>query len=238
MEDWQARTKLLLTEEGANQLSNTKILIVGVGGVGGFAAEFLTRAGCGRIAIADNDRIQPSNRNRQVQALTNNQGESKAEVLGSRLRLINPQLELSIHDTWMDSDTIRQVLDMEKPDYVVDAIDTLTSKTELLVQCVKSQIPVVSSMGSGGKLDPSLVKIADINETNHCRLAYAVRKRLHRQDIYTGITAVYSPEPVDRNRMVHEISHGKASTVGTISYMPPLFAAHITSVIIRSIARE
>ena len=235
MEHWLSRTELLIGEEGLKKLARSHVLVAGLGGVGGYAAEQLCRAGIGKFTIIDGDIITPSNRNRQILALASNEGKPKAELMAQRLLDINPDARVSIIGEYLKEDRFTAILD-HPYDYVVDAIDTLTPKVELLSESVRKGIPVVSSMGSGGKLHPERVEINDISNTHHCKFAYMVRKYLHRRGIFTGITAVYSPEPVNR-KAIREITgeENKRSVVGTISYMPPVFGCFCASVVIREI---
>jgi len=235
MEHWTERTALLIGDEGVQKLSRAHVLVAGLGGVGGYAAELLCRAGIGKLTIIDGDTLHPTNRNRQILALLSNEGKNKAEVMASRLKDINPVIELEVISAFLKEDQFPALLD--KPyDYVIDAIDTLTPKVYLLAGTVKKGHPVVSSMGSGGRLHPEKIRVADIAESHHCRFAYIVRKYLHRLGIRTGITVIYSPEPVARET-IREISgeENKRSVVGTISYMPPIFGCYCASVVIRDL---
>jgi len=226
---------MLIGEEGLKKLARSHVLVAGLGGVGGYAAEQLCRAGIGKFTIIDGDIITPSNRNRQILALASNEGKPKAELMAQRLLDINPDARVSIIGEYLKEDRFTAILD-HPYDYVVDAIDTLTPKVELLSESVRKGIPVVSSMGSGGKLHPERVEINDISNTHHCKFAHMVRKYLHRRGIFTGITAVYSPEPVNR-KAIREVTgeENKRSVVGTISYMPPVFGCFCASVVIREI---
>jgi len=238
MEHWLSRTELLIGPEKIARLATSHVLVAGLGGVGGYAAEQLCRAGIGELTLIDGDRIVPTNRNRQVIALISNDGLPKAEVMAKRLTDINPAIKLNIMQEYIKEDRFETVL--SKPfDFVVDAIDTLTPKVALLHDAVKMGYPVVSSMGSGGKLAPERVEISDIADSHHCRFAYMVRKYLHRKGVFTGITVVYSPEPINR-KSVREVSgeENKRSVVGTISYMPPVFGCFCASVVIRNIISD
>lgn len=235
MENWLERTSLLLGEERLNKLKSSHVLIVGLGGVGAYAAENLCRSGIGRMTIVDGDVIHPSNKNRQLIALDSTMHQRKAEVVGRRLRDINPALQLTVLDEYLRDERLHDVV-VAPYDYVVDAIDTLSPKTFLIVDALKAGHRLVSSMGSGGKLDPSLIKVADISQSHSCRLAYMVRKRLHRQGITTGFKVVFSPEPVPDEAVVHITGEAnKLTTVGTISYIPPIFGAVLASVVIRDL---
>lgn len=237
MENWLERTSLLLGEERLNILKGSHVLVVGLGGVGAYAAENLCRAGIGQLTIADGDVIHPSNKNRQLIALESTMHQRKAQVVGDRLRDINPDLQLTILDEYLRDERLNEVV-AGPYDYVVDAIDTLSPKTFLIVNALRRGHRLVSSMGSGGKLDPSLIRVADISESHSCRLAYMVRKRLHRQGITTGFSVVFSPEPVPDEAIVHVAGEAnKLTTVGTISYMPPIFGAVLASVVIRHLIK-
>ena len=195
--EWLSRTELLLGDEGIKKLSKANVLVVGLGGVGVYAAEMICRAGVGSMTIVDGDDVHITNLNRQLLALNSNMGRPKAEVMAERLLDINPSLKLEVLSEFLRDERTREVLD-KGFDYVVDAIDTLSPKVFLIYHAVQRHIPVVSSMGSGGKMDPEKVSIDDISKTTNCHLARMLRKRLHRLGITTGVKAVYSIEPVDK----------------------------------------
>lgn len=236
MTDWLARTELILGAEGLKKMKEAKILVVGLGGVGAYAAEMICRAGVGSMTIVDGDTIHASNRNRQLPALKSTEGLAKAEVMGQRLKDINPDIELIVIQEYIKDEKMVEILDIGF-DYVVDAIDTLSPKIFLIYHSLQRKFPVVSSMGAGGKFDPSRISISDISETTDCSLARILRKRLHRLGIRKGFTAVYSPEVIDKSKIV-PISgeQNKASVVGTISYMPAAFGIACASVVIRDLA--
>jgi len=235
MEDWLNRTELLIGREKLNIIANSHILVAGLGGVGGYAAEQLCRAGVGELTLIDGDTVQPTNLNRQLIGLTSKLYRKKVEVMADRLRDINPEIKLNLIGEYIKEDRFPEILD-RKYDFVVDAIDTLTPKVALLAAAVKNKHKTVSSMGSGGRLSPEKVMIADIAESHHCKFAYIVRKYLHRIGIYSGITVVYSPEQVSK-KAIREVSdeENKRSVVGTISYMPPVFGCFCASVVIRGL---
>jgi len=188
------------------------------------------------MTIVDGDNIHPTNRNRQLPALKSTEGLAKAEVMGQRLLDINPELRLTVIPEYIKDDRMLEIVNRGF-DYVVDAIDTLSPKIFLIYHSMQAGIPVVSSMGAGGKFDPSMVSIRDISETTDCPLARILRKRLHRLGIRDGFTAVYSPELVDKSKIVATNGEqNKASVVGTISYMPALFGIGCASVVIRDLA--
>jgi len=233
--DWLSRNRLLAGNDVLERLKSSNVLVVGLGGVGAYAAEMICRAGVGKMTIVDGDRVHPSNRNRQLIALKSNEGLPKAFLMGERLRNINPALDLTIINEYLKDDRMTEVLDMGF-DYLVDAIDTLSPKVFLIRHAVSRKIPVVSSMGSGGKVDPLRISICDISETTDCPLARILRKRLHKLGIRDGITAVYSNEKTDKAKIIPtEGEPNKASIVGTISYMPAAFGIACSSVVIRDL---
>lgn len=235
--NWLSRTNLLIGEKSLGKLNKSHILVVGLGGVGSVAAEMICRAGVGTITIADGDVFNTTNRNRQIGAILQTEGKSKAKVIAEKLMNINPNLILNINANYIKGEDMPLLLNTPF-DYVIDAIDTLTPKVYLLYHCVQNKLNVVSSMGSGGKLNPTMIKIDDIAKTNHCDFAYDIRKRLHKLNVYSGITAVYSPEIVSKESKItihHELN--KKSIVGTISYMPVMFGCYCAYVAIENITK-
>lgn len=235
MSDWQQRTELLLDSETITKLHVSHVLVVGLGGVGAYAAEMVARAGVGRMTIVDADVVAPSNINRQLVALHSTIGQSKAAVLNSRLRDINPEIELTVIQEYIKDDATDALLDAARYDYVVDAIDTLSPKVALIKGCLDRGFPLVSSMGAGAKIDPTLIEVKDIGKTHHCPLAHMLRKRLHKHGIYKGFDAVFSAEPPMEGAMIECDEQNKKSNVGTISYMPAVFGCAAASVVIRGL---
>ncbi len=233
--NWQQRTLLQVGENNLKQLNQSHILVVGLGGVGSYAAEMLCRAGIGEITIVDHDTIHPTNINRQLLALHSTIGRKKTEVLAERLMDINPQLKLHSYDWYIKDEKALTLL--ENPyHYIVDAIDTLSPKVFLIYHALKKGFRLVSSMGAGGKYDPSLIKVADIAESYNCKFARIVRKRLHKLGIHDGFKVVFSPEEVNENRIILTKNEpNKNSIVGTISYMPAIFGCYCASVVIRDL---
>lgn len=233
--NWNSRTHLLLGEEGVKKLASSHVLVVGLGGVGAYAAEQLARAGIGKMTIVDCDTVNVTNKNRQLLALDSTVGRPKVEVMAERIRDINPDVEVVALNQYLKDQSIIDL--MEQPfDYIVDAIDTLAPKVFLLYYAVLNKQNIVSCMGSGGKLDPSMIQVADIAKSHNCRLAFYVRKRLHRLGIREGITVVFSPEKVaDSAVSIEEQTENKIATVGTISYMPAMFGCYCASHVIREI---
>jgi tRNA A37 threonylcarbamoyladenosine dehydratase len=232
---WLDRTELLIGKEKLEKLKNSHVLIVGLGGVGAYAAEQICRAGVGKMTIVDGDVVEDSNRNRQLPALISNTGKPKAEILAARFKDINPALELTVINDYIAGDKTDELLNSQKFDYVVDAIDTLSPKVFLIFRAVKLGLPVISSMGAGGKIDPQKVQVADISKSYNCNLARTIRKRLSRLGIKKGVNVVFSSELIDKNTVRLEEGKNKKSTVGTISYMPPVFGCFVSSVVIRDL---
>lgn len=238
MKDWMQRTELLLGEENMRRLAQAHVLVVGLGGVGAYAAEMICRAGVGRMTVADADEVSVSNINRQLVALHSTVGRSKAEVLAERLRDINPEIELTVVDKYIRDELTYELLDSARFDYVVDAIDTLSPKAALIKGALDRGYRVVSSMGAGAKTDPSLMEIRDISASHHCPLAHMLRKRLHKMGIRTGFWAVFSPEPLREGAMILCEETNKKSNVGTVSYLPAVFGCGCASVVVRGLIGE
>ena len=214
---------MLLGEEGLARLKAARVVVVGLGGVGAMAAEMLVRSGVGEMVVVDADVVGETNINRQIPALHSTVGRSKCSVMRERLMDINPGLKLRCIEEYLDEKGIPAVLDGIEADCVVDAIDTLSPKIALIQYCLGHGLFLVSSMGSGSKMDATRVRVADISETFQCPLAHMLRKRLHKLGITTGFRAVFSTERPDRASVVLEESRNKKSQTGTISYLPAVF---------------
>jgi tRNA A37 threonylcarbamoyladenosine dehydratase len=232
---WMSRTQLLLGDGSMHKLIASHVLVVGLGGVGGISAEMIVRAGVGRMTIIDADVVEASNRNRQVPALVSTDGMQKADVLGRRLLDINPALDLTIINQFLNLENRDALLGDATFDYAVDCIDTLTPKVHFIKYCLDTGIPIVSSMGAGAKVDPEMIKIIYISVTYNCKLAYYVRKKLHSLGIYNGLKVVFSPERASEKRIVLIENGPKKSVIGTISYMPAIFGCTLASVVIRDL---
>lgn len=231
-----SRSQLLLGDEKVTALMGKNVLVVGLGGVGGICAEMIARAGVGRMTIVDGDTVDLSNCNRQVVALHSTEKQNKTDVLAARLKDINPLIELTVVNDFLKDEKTFALLDNGGFDYVVDCIDTLSSKVFLIKGCVERGIPVVSSLGAGGKVDPSQVQVTDISKTYQCNLAKYVRKYLRKLNIKNGVTVVFSPEEADQSRIIEtEKAYPKKSIIGTISYMPAIFGCTAASVVIRKL---
>lgn len=235
---WLERTELLLGAEKLALLRKARVLVVGLGGVGAYAAEMLARSGIGYLTLADADDVSPSNINRQLVALHSTVGQAKTEILAARIRDINPAIGLTLLKEYVRDEATDALLDSAPFDYVVDAIDTLSPKVNLIKGALDRRIPLVSSMGAGAKTDPTLIEIRDISKSHHCPLAHMLRKRLHKIGIRKGFHVVFSPEPVREGALILCEETNKKSNVGTISYMPPLFGCHCASVVIRGLLGE
>lgn len=231
-----SRTQLLLDDEKIERLMNSHVLVVGLGGVGGICAEMIARSGVGKMTIVDADTVDLSNANRQIPALHSTVGKPKAGVMAERLKDINPNLELTVLQEYLAPPRTKELLQSTPFDYAVDCIDTLSPKVDFIHSCIELGIPIVSSLGAGGKVDPLQVTIADIAETYQCNLAKYVRKKLNQLGVRSGVTVVFSPEEVEQEKIVvTEKAFPKKSIIGTISYMPAIFGIMVSSVVIRGL---
>lgn len=232
---WLSRTELLIGEEKLRHLTRQHVMVVGLGGVGSFAAEFIARSGIGKMTIIDGDVVDPTNRNRQLPALATNHGISKALIMEERLRAINPEIELNVVKSFVNPEMVEEQLSLQ-PDYVIDAIDSITPKITFLKLAFEKKVRVVSSMGAGAKLDPTRLQVVDISKTYNCPFAQQIRKNLKNHGIRTGIKVVFSPEdPIKESLMLTDGKNFKKSAYGTISYLPAVFGATAASVVIRDL---
>lgn len=235
---WLQRTQLLLGEESIDLLKNLHVLVIGLGGVGSYAAEFLARAGVGRMTIVDGDTVDITNTNRQLPALHSTVGQAKADVMATRIRDINPEVDLRVINSFLGPEEVKELITPEF-NYVFDCIDSIQPKQYIVVTCKQKGIRVVSSMGAGGRIDPSQVRVADISETYNCPFAQQVRKGLKRKGVRRGVTVVFSSELVDiSTMMLTDGSKFKRSFYGTCSYIPALFGLHMASVVVKDIVAE
>lgn len=233
--EWMSRTVQLLGEEKCSVLRDSHVLVVGLGGVGSAAAEYLVRSGIGSITLVDNDKVQATNINRQVPALHSTIGKSKVEVMKSRLKDINPDLKIRVKESYVNEDTLEMVL-AEPYDFVVDAIDTLTPKILFIEKVYKMGIPLASSMGSGGKTDPTKITIADFKKTYNCRLAFFLRKKLRKMGVNGGFKVVFSTELTNKDLLLEtEDEPNKKSILGTVAYIPAVFGAMLASIVIEGL---
>ena len=234
MNEWQQRTRLLMGEEKMERIRQSHVLVVGVGGVGAYAAEMLCRAGVGRLTLADADTVQPTNLNRQLPALHSTLGQPKVEVLAARFRDINPDIQLTLLPAFLKDDAIPALLDAAPYSFVVDAIDTLAPKCHLIAEALRRRLKIVCSMGAGAKSDITQIRFADIWDTYHCGLSKAVRKRLQKMGIRHKVPVVFSTEQADPKAvMLTDDERNKKSTCGTVSYMPAVFGCYLAEYVIR-----
>lgn len=237
--DWLIRTALLVGEEKIEKLQHSRVMVVGLGGVGSFAAEFLCRSGIGQMTIIDGDTVDISNKNRQLPALDSTIGKGKAAVMEERMRDINPQIQLTAIPMFQEPHDMRKLIDDGDYDYVLDCIDSFQPKLNLIRCCLEAEIPFISSMGAGGRINPEFVRIAPIETTRNCPFAQQVRKSLRRQKIQASFPVVFSDEQVIPKSM--ETTDGtryKKSYYGTISYMPALFGLQMASYVIRRLMEK
>ncbi len=237
MAKWQERAELLFKAEGLQNLKNSNVLIVGVGGVGSFAAEFLARAGVGNLTIVDGDVVDITNINRQLPALHSTIGMSKIEVVGNRLMDINPELNLTKVQEFLSPERAFEIVE-EKYDYVLDCIDSVTPKLNLIIGAKRKRVKIISSMGAGGKMEASKVKVADITNTVNCMFAKTIRRRLKEFKI-DKLKVVFSSEIQDETSLkMTDGSNYKKSFYGTNSYMPGLFGLYMAETVIRYLIKR
>jgi len=234
--DWLERTELLIGNQQLEKLATSNVLIVGLGGVGSFAAEFICRAGVGKMTIIDGDTVDKTNKNRQLPALNSTIGLSKAAVMASRFLDINPDLDLRVIDKFQQPEDNINLIQGETFDYVMDCIDSVSPKIYLIKTCFDMNQRFISSMGAGGKLDASTVKIADISKSYNCPFARTIRKRLKRHNIRKGFKVVFNHGELLRDSMkLTDGSNYKKSFYGTISYMPALFGLRMAAEVIQDL---
>ena len=238
MEQWQERTAMLVGEEMLEHFHSSTVAVIGVGGVGGYAAEMVVRAGVGSLIILDSDEVSVTNKNRQLLALDSTVGRPKCDVLAERLLEINPSLKLTVIKEYLEAEKAHDVLGAYKIDFLVDAIDTLSPKLHLIKYCVDNGIPLVSSMGAGAKFDATKVRLTDVSKSFNCPLAYIVRKRLRHMGIRKGFQVVFSEELPDRESIVPCEDRNKKSQVGTISYIPAVFGCVCAQAVIQGLMEK
>ena len=235
--DWKERTLRLIGEEGNSALEKSHVLIVGLGGVGSWAAEHIVRAGIGELSIVDADKVTVSNINRQLPALHSTIGRNKTEVISERLLDINPELKLHSYSIFFKEDARDKLFLNQSYDYVLDCIDTLSPKINLIRTCLEKNIPLISSLGSGAKTDHTAIKISDISKSYNCKLGRMLRKRLHKMEIYSGFKVIFSSEKPNDDAVFEDEGENKKSNAGTISYLPSLFGTMMAAEVILDILR-
>lgn len=237
--NWLERTELLIKENGIEKLQNANLLVIGLGGVGSFAAEFLARAGVGQMTIVDGDTVDITNINRQLPALHSTLGKSKVDVVAERLLDINPALELFKINEFLSPERMEEVIDSQKFNYILDCIDSVTPKITLLKMAKRKKVKIVSCMGAGGKVDPSKVMVRDISKTHNCFLARHVRKRLKKEHVNKGIRCVFSNEiQSEESLKMTDGANYKRSFYGTISYIPAIFGLYAAAEVIAYLTKD
>lgn len=233
---WLSRTELIVGREGLEKLANKHVLVVGLGGVGSFAAEFIGRSGIGEMTIIDGDVVDISNVNRQLPATQLNVGQSKAEWMEQRLLSINPGLKINTIRQFLNPHDMTTLLEENEFDYVVDCIDSFTPKMHLIEGAKKRGFKLVSSMGAGGKVDPTQIKVVDFGDTYQCKLAKMLRKRLKKKKIYGGFKAVFSSEEVIKESlMLTDGRNFKKSAYGTMSFLPAAFGCACAATVVNDL---
>ncbi len=234
--EWQQRSELLLGKDKMERLRKSHVLIVGLGGVGAYAAEMICRAGVGEMTIVDADIVQPSNINRQLPALHSTIGKLKAQVLAERFKDINPAVRLNVFPVYLKDEDIPALLDGGHYDFIIDAIDTVSPKCYLIYHALLRGIKIISSMGAGAKRDITQIRFADLWETYHCGLSKAVRKRLQKMGMRRSLPVVFSTEQADERAIVLvDGEKNKKSTTGTICYIPAVFGCYLAEYVIRKL---
>lgn len=235
---WQERAELLFKPEGIEVLKNANVLIVGLGGVGSFAAEFIVRAGVGNLTIVDGDTVDITNVNRQLPALHSTVGQPKVDIVGDRLMDINPELNLTRVQEFLSPERATEIVTKDF-DYVLDCIDSITPKLNLIVAAKKAKVKVISNMGAGGKMLAGKVVVKDISKTDVCPLAKVIRRRLRKMGVNKGVKAVFSLEKPDESSLkMTDGSNYKRSFFGTNSWMPGLFGLHSAETVIRHLLKK
>jgi len=237
-DNWLDRTELLLGKERLEELKFSHVLIVGLGGVGAYAAEMLCRSGIGNLTIVDADTVHASNINRQLPALHSTIGQPKAALLEARLKDINPEANIIALQEFLKDERTIELLDNNRFDFVVDAIDSISPKVFLIYHSLMRKIPIISALGAGGKMDLSKIEITDISKTYQCALAKIVRKKLKDLGILNGLPVVFSSEPVSKESIILvEDEQNKKSSAGTISYLPAVFGCYLAQYVIMNIRK-
>lgn len=239
MANWLERTELIVGKDALEKLEKSHVLIVGLGGIGSFAGEFIARAGVGKMTIIDGDVFDPTNKNRQLTALDSTIGRNKAVVLAERIKDINPNIELNIIEEFVVPERVWEILRQEKPDYVMDCIDSVSPKLEWIIACIALKIKIISHLGAGGKIDPTKVQIAKLDKTYNCKLSTHIKKRLKRHGVtYRRVKAVFSSELQQKHSLkLTDGSNFKRSFYGTVSYMPALFGLIGASEVIKDLSK-
>lgn len=236
---WLSRMTALVGEEKLEKLINSHVLVVGLGGVGSYAAEFIARAGVGKMTIVDGDVVDPSNRNRQLPALVSTHGVSKADWMAARIKDINPEIKLNVIKEFLSPEKAYEIVGKYEYDYIIDAIDSITPKINLIKAAYALKRKIVMSGGAGGKVDPTQLTVSDLSKTYNCVFVKTIRKRLKKDKIYKGIKVVFSSElPYKSSLIMTDGTNFKKSAYGTVSYLPAAFGGVCASVVIRDLMTE
>ncbi len=226
------RFEMLLGKDALDKLSSSSVAVFGIGGVGSYVCEALARCSIGNLTLIDNDTVSISNLNRQLIALNSTIGKLKTEVMGERIKDINPNAKITLHNMFFSSENSDKI-DFSQFDYIVDAIDTVSSKLHLIEICNNSNINIISSMGTGNKLDPSLFTISDISKTHTCPLARVMRKELKERGI-NSLKVLWSPE----KPITPLFSKNNKHTPGSVSFVPSVAGLMIAGEVIRDIINK
>ena len=236
MENQFTRTQLMLGDDAMKVLKSSRVAVFGVGGVGGYTAEALARSGIGEIDLIDNDTVCLSNLNRQIIATHSTLGIPKVEAARARLLDINPSIKVNIHNTFFSAENADE-FDFESYDYIVDAIDTVSAKIELVLRADKANVPIMSSMGAGNKLDPTLFEVSDIYKTSVCPLARVMRYELKKRKI-KRLKVVYSKEqPIKPQFQRSELPEGKRQIPASVAFVPSVAGLIIAGEVIKDLAK-
>lgn len=233
-EAWDSRTRTLLGEEACDRLAHATVAVIGTGGVGGYAVEALARSGVGHLLIIDADNVAPSNINRQLVALHSTVGESKVGIFSERCRNINPQIEVKAVKEFVTPDNVAELIGTDV-DFVIDAIDTVAPKMSVIAHCLRNHVPIISSMGAGGRTDPSKIGYYDISETREDGLARAVRQRMKKMGLRRNLKVVASTEPPHHHSVIELNEQNKRSSFGTIITIPAIFGLYLANHVIMKI---
>lgn len=234
-EIWDNRTRRLLGDDNAGKLKEASVLVVGVGGVGGYAAEMLARSGIGRLTLVDADDVAESNINRQLIATQNTVGQPKVLLFAERFHDINPEAQINVHKEFLDAENLQIIFGSQSYDYVIDAIDTVAPKVALIEYCLTHNVPIISSMGAGGRIDPTKVGYFDIWDTREDGLAKAVRRKLKADGLRRRLNVVASTEKPRSHSLIAVEAANKRTSYGTLATIPALFGIYLANFVIRKL---
>lgn len=234
---WDARTRLLLGDEAADRLASATVAVVGLGGVGGYAVEILARTGVGNLILVDHDSVSLSNINRQLVALRDSVGLCKATLWATRVMMINNDMDMVVANKYLDPDNVSELIEL-RPDFIIDAIDTVAPKCALIAAALAAGVPIISSMGSGGRLDPAAVRYDNLWATRDDGLARAVRTRLRKAGIDSPVPVVFSTESPRAAAIIEVSERNKLSSYGTTAAVPATFGIYLAQYVIRKLTEK